>query len=74
MATPNIKELLAQLKLYYQLDVAFAEKLDELEERLYRVEEDTKLLKAGKSSSDRRVGDLMMAFSSLKDEVKKNQK
>lgn len=63
----NIKELIAQLKLYAQLEIAFAEKLDELEARVYALEEQMKLVRSGNESNARQVGSLMLRLQSLID-------
>lgn len=61
----SIKELLAQLKLYTQLDMAFADKLDDLEARVYALEEKQKLLDSATKSNARRIGDTLMRLDSI---------
>lgn len=63
----NIKELIAQLKLYAQLEIAFAEKLDELEARVYALEEQMKLVRSGNETNARQVGAVMLRLQSLID-------
>lgn len=62
----QIRELLAQLKLYAQLDMAFCDKLDELETRVYKLEEEMKLARGANKSNATRIGELTLAFGSFK--------
>ena len=55
-----IRECLAQLKMRLRLDTAMVEKLQELEDRVYALEEHTKLLKAHDQVTDERLGKLTL--------------
>lgn len=66
----QVKELLSQLKLFCRLDVAFTEKLEEHDSRLYRLEEDNKRNTAAIRSLEKRYSELLYAFRSVKDDMK----
>lgn len=55
-----IKEILNQIKLRLRLDAAIADKLEELEGRCYRLEEDNKLLKAHNKIQDEQIQQLRL--------------
>ena len=55
-----IRECLAQLKMRLRLDTAIVEKLEELEQRVYALEEDNKLLKARNKLQDEKLGKVSM--------------
>lgn len=50
-----IKELINQINLRLRLDSAYCAKLEELEARCYRLEEDNKLLKAHNKIQDEQI-------------------
>lgn len=55
-----IKECLAQLKMRWRLDAAIVEKLEDLEKRVYALEQDNKLLKARNQIQDERLAKLLL--------------
>lgn len=59
-----IKECLAQLRMMFRLRVAMAEKLEELETRIYALEEDNKLLKARNKLQDEKLYKLSLVVQS----------
>lgn len=59
-----IKECLAQIKLRLRLDTAIVDKLEELEGRCYRLEEDNKLLKARNKIQDEKLAQLLLVVKS----------
>lgn len=65
----EIRELLAQLKLSVQIDIAIAEKLEEIEKRLYALEENMKLARGANKSNALRLGELTLALADLRQEV-----
>ena len=65
----EIRELLAQMKLSVQVDIAIAEKLEEIEKRLYALEENMKLARGANKSNALRLGELTLAFADLRQEV-----
>ena len=65
----EIRELLAQLKLSVQIDIAIADKLEEIEKRLYALEENMKLARGANKSNALRLGELTLALADLRQEV-----
>ena len=65
----EIRELLAQLKLSVQVDIAIADKLEEIEKRLYALEENMKLARGANKSNALRLGELTLALADLRQEV-----
>lgn len=61
-----IREMLAQVKLYAQLDMAIVDKLEEIEKRLYALEEDMKLARGANRSNAQRISELTLAFGAFK--------
>lgn len=61
-----IREMLAQIKLYAQLDMAIVDKLDEIEKRLYVLEEDMKLARGANRSNAQHISELTLAFGAFK--------
>lgn len=59
-----IKECLAQIKMRLRLDTAIVDKLEELESRCYRLEEDNKLLKAHNKIQDETIQQLRLVVQS----------
>lgn len=55
-----IKECLAQLKMRLRLDTAIVDKLEELEGRVYALEQDNKLLKARNQIQDEKLSKLLL--------------
>lgn len=62
----QVKELISQIKLYVQLDLAFCEALEALQSRVYKIEEDNKRMLATIRSLDQRYAELMYIVKSLK--------
>lgn len=67
----NIKETLAQLKLLMEVDFLFAEKLEELEHRIYFLEQENLARKGATRSLDSRYSELLMVLSEIRQELKK---
>ncbi len=61
-----IRQMLAQIKMYAQLDMAIVDKLDEIEKRVYALEEDMKLARGANRSNAQRISELTLAFGSFK--------
>lgn len=61
-----IREMLSQIKLYAQLDMAIVDKLDEIEKRVYSLEEDMKLARGANRANAQRISELTLAFGSFK--------
>ena len=61
-----IKEMLAKVKLYAQLDMAIVDKLEEIEKRVYCLEEDMKLARGSNRSNAQRISELTLALGTLK--------
>lgn len=59
-----IRECLAQLKMRLRLDTAIVDKLEELEKRVYALEEDNKLLKARNAIQDENLSKLRLVVQS----------
>ena len=61
-----IKECLAQLKMRLRLDTAIVEKLEDLEKRVYALEQDIKLLKARNQIQDKALTELRLVVQNQK--------
>lgn len=59
-----IRECLAQLKMRLRLDTAIVDKLEELESRVYALEQDNKLLKARNQIQDEKLSKLTLVVQS----------
>ena len=59
-----IRECLAQLKMRLRLDTAIVDKLEELEKRVYALEQDNKLLKARNQLQDEKLSKLVLVVQS----------
>lgn len=57
-----IKECLAQLKMRLRLDTAIVDKLEELEGRVYALEETLKLVKARDAIQDEKLSKLTLVI------------
>lgn len=66
----HIRELLGQLKLFMRLDIAFCDKFEEQDKRLYALEEDNKRLLATVRSMETRYSELLYMFRSFQKENK----
>lgn len=55
-----IKECLAQIKMRLRLDTAIVDKLEELEKRVYALEQDNKLLRARTEIQDKALSELRL--------------
>ena len=62
----QIRNLLAQLKMYCRLEMAMVDKIEEQEQQIYNLKEDCKRYKASIASLETRYSELLYAFSSLK--------
>ncbi len=62
----RLRELVGQIIVFMQFDLAVVEVLDDQESRLYRLEEDNKLLKQSNQSLNKRYSELLYALSELK--------
>lgn len=61
-----IREMLAHIKMYAQLDMAIVDKLDEIEKRVYALEEDMKLARGANRANAQRISELTLAFGAFK--------
>lgn len=62
----SIKELLAQIKLFCRLDIAFAEMLEKHEKEVYALKEDNKRMVATVRKLEMQYSELLYAFSAIK--------
>lgn len=62
----QIKEFLGQMKLFLRFDMAVADKLEDNDSRLYKLEEDNKRNVAALRSLEKKYSELLYAFSSFK--------
>lgn len=60
----NIRELCSQIKVFMRFDMAVCDVLDDLQARVYALEEDNKILKQSKLSLEKRYSELLYAFKS----------
>lgn len=60
----NIRELCSQIKVFMRFDMAVCDVLEDLQRRVYALEEDNKLLKQSKLSLEKRYSELLYAFKS----------
>ena len=61
-----IRECLAQLKMRLRLDTAIVEKLEDLEKRVYALEQDNKLLKARNEIQNKELAQLRLVVQNQK--------
>lgn len=62
----GIKELIAQVKLFCRLDIAFSEMLEKHEKELYALKEDNKRMVVTVRKLEKQYSELLYAFSALK--------
>lgn len=62
----RIKDLITQVRLFCAFDVAVAEKLEEIDQRLYALEQDNKRGIAARRVLEKQYSDLLYALRSLK--------
>lgn len=62
----GIRELLAQLKIFARFDVAVADKLEELENRIYACEQDTKRIVESYRTLDKRYSELLLVVKDIR--------
>lgn len=62
----QIKNMLAQLKMYCRLEMALVDKIEEQSKEIYALKEDTKRLQATVRTLETRYSELLYSFSSLK--------
>ena len=62
----QIKEILSQIKLFCRFDVAVSEKLEQIETRLYALEEDNKRNTATIRSLEKRYSEMLLVLRDLK--------
>lgn len=68
----GIKELLAQIKLFARFDVAVADKLEELENRIYACEKNTERMTVACRSLEKRYSEMLMVLKDIKPENRQN--
>ena len=61
-----IRELLGQITAYAKLEMALVDKIEDLEKRVYALEQDMKLARASNRSNATRISELTAAFGALK--------
>lgn len=62
----NIKELLGQIKLFCQMDVAVCEKLEQIDKCIYALQEDSKRQTATMRALEQRYSEIVLIIKSLK--------
>lgn len=65
----QIRNLLAQLKMYCRLEMAMVDKIDEQSQQIYALQEDCKRYKACIASLETRYSELLYTISSLKKQL-----
>lgn len=61
-----IKDLCSKIKLFCNLEMALVDKMEEMEQKLYKIEEDNKRIVAVNRSLETRYSELMLAFSAYR--------
>lgn len=64
----NIRELLAQLKLYVQFDVAVCSKLEELETAVYALQEKQKLTDSAINTLRKQYSEMLYVLKSIRND------
>lgn len=62
----RLRELVGQIIVFMQFDLAVVEVLDDHETRFYRLEEDNKLLKQSNQSLNKKYSELLYALSQIR--------
>lgn len=62
----QIKQMLAQLKMYCRLEMAMVDKLEAQEQQIYNLKEDCKRYKASIASLETRYSELLYALANIK--------
>lgn len=65
----QIKQMLAQLKMYCRLEMAMVDKLEDLSQRVYSLEENEKRLTATCRVLERKNAELLYALNSYKKDL-----
>lgn len=60
----QIREIIGDIKTRFRLDIAFCDKFEELEKRMYALEEDNKRMVATVRSLEKRYSELLYMFRS----------
>lgn len=61
-----LKELLGQIKIFARFDVAVCDKLEDLEKRIYALEENRKLKDQAILSLEKRYSEMLLIVKDLK--------
>lgn len=61
-----LKELLGQIKIFARFDVAVCDKLEDLEKRIYALEENRKLKDQAILSLEKRYSEMMLIVKDIK--------
>lgn len=61
-----LKELLGQIKIFARFDVAVCDKLEDLEKRIYALEENRKLKDQAILSLEKRYSEMLLIIKDLK--------
>lgn len=64
-----IRELLGKIKLFARFEIAVADKLDDHEKRLYKLEENKKLKDAAILQMQKELGELRLILNNIRREV-----
>lgn len=64
-----LKELLGQIKIFARFDVAVCDKLEDLEKRIYALEENRKLKDQAILSLEKRYSELLLIVKDIKRSV-----
>lgn len=65
----RIRELLQQLTLHFQVEIAIADQLEALEGRIKALEDENVKTRAKLQSLEKRYGDLLMALNSINKKI-----
>lgn len=61
----RLRELLSQLTLHFQVEIAIADYLEALEKRIKALEDENLKTRAKLTSLDKRYGELLMALNNI---------
>lgn len=68
-----LRDLVAKLKLFCNIEMAVIDKLEEMEKDLYKVKEDNKRIVAVNRSLEQRYSELLYAFGAYKRDTGRSQ-
>lgn len=68
-----LRDLVAKLKLFCNIEMAVIDKLEEMEQQLYKVTEDNKRIVAVNRSLEQRYSELLYAFGAYKKDAERSK-